>query len=78
MYYLPLCTSSAEAGLDPALLELSLSVVPTLGAHFLIPLLYICVKFSIPSYHLKIQQEDQLQISSFITSIPSEGAILTN
>ena len=36
------------------------------------------MKFAIPGYHLKIQQEDQLQISSFVISIPSEGSIPTS
>lgn len=41
LYHMPLWTSSAEAGLDPGLLELFPPAVPTLGAHSLVPLLYI-------------------------------------
>lgn len=75
LHHVPLGASSAGASLDLPCWSFSDSV-PTLGAHFSIPWLYMCV--CIPVCCLKIQQEHQLHISFFVISIPSEGSIPTN
>lgn len=85
LHHVPLGASSAGASLDLPCWSFSDSV-PTLGAHFSIPWLYMCVCVyiymcvcvCIPVCCLKIQQEHQLHISFFVISIPSEGSIPTN
>ena len=77
LHHVPLGASSAEASLDLPCWSFSDSV-PTLGAHFSIPWLYMCVCVCIPIHCLKIQQEHQLHISFFVISIPLEGSIPTN